>query len=423
MESILHDLCRELPARGWNPVLGLTRGTIFHNPERYAEACGPLPIIEIDGRAGTFSARRSAIVQTIVQIAPEVVVGARIFDAYPAVATLRGQGGDVRFVQMIRSCEADYLSDLRRYNHLVDVVAADGKLLTAAATSLCHMPPERVANIPGGVRVPSSFRSRRAGRPFRIGFAGRMDDTQKRTQDLEPFVRHLVAQGESFEIEVAGDGPALPGLRQKLADFPVRFHGWLDGQAFEEFLCGLDILVHFSPSEGVSILPREAMVRGVVPVISEFTGFWSEGHFRPGVNCLSFPVGQVEAAVEAAVRLFRDNVEFERLSENGKISQGGNYEFKASMQAWADCLSRVTQLPPLPVPVRKPSFPEDEGRLDRLPIPDGFRKFLRQFGHRKYGDPGAEWPHASGWESDEISQEFRKFALTEEKRKKALCVA
>ena len=78
VETIVHDLCAELPKRGWDVVLGLTAGKYFHDVDRYVAANPGLPVHVVCAPFSTRRARVSAIVESVRSTSAKVVMAARI---------------------------------------------------------------------------------------------------------------------------------------------------------------------------------------------------------------------------------------------------------------------------------------------------------------------------------------------------------
>lgn len=422
-ESVLCRLCRHLPAFGWEPVLALARGARFHHPARFLADNGPLPSIELDGTQGTFEARRSAIKSAVRKLEPDVIVGARVFDAIPAVDSLRRQGVRVPLVQMVGSWDTDLFSDLRRYREVVDFCVVDSKLPGRAITGLCGYGADQVRRIPTGIEPMTPSVRTPSGAALRLCYAGRLDDADKRACDLVPLVQELNRRGVNFTLTVAGDGRDRVSIEARLAgEAPggrVHFRGWLDASQLRAMFFEQDVLLQFSASEGLTISPREGLICGVVPVLSEFKGLFTEGLFRPGTNCLSFPVGDMAAAAEQLTRLHGDRQLLERLSGAGRIAQSEEYLFPNDIRAWAEFLNHAASWPSAAPSPNHLRFPEDTGRLDRLPAI--VRRLARKFSRHLHAEPGGEWPHASGWATDDERRAFELFALDLEKRSR--CVA
>jgi glycosyltransferase involved in cell wall biosynthesis len=416
---VLCHLCRSLPDFGWDAILGLARGAKFHDPARFLAANSPLHAMELDGTRGTFHSRRAAIGKAIRETAPDVVVGARIFDAIPAINALRGQGFRKPFVQMIGGWDADYFSDLRRYREMIDFCVVDSRLLEHAIVEKCGFLPARVKRIPTGIESPGAFDRIPSGNSLRVCYVGRLDDADKRACDIVLFVQELSRRKVDFTLTVAGEGKDRACIEERLQDEiasgRVRFEGWLAAAELHTFFLQHDVLVQFSPAEGLTISPREGIVRGVVPVISEFTGFFTEGLFRPESNCLSFPVGQLSIAADQIERLQQDRSLLSRLSEAARNAQHGAFIAPNDIREWAAFLSEVAGTSSAGASVDA-QFPEDSGRLNRLPL--SCQRFFRRFSRHVHTEAGGEWPHASGWTTEEERGEFAGFARDQENRNK-----
>jgi hypothetical protein len=189
-------------------------------------------------------------------------------------------------------------------------------------------------------------------------------------------------------------------------------------------------------------------------VLSEFTGFFTEGLFRPESNCLSFPVGEISLAADQVGRLQRDRCLLARLSKSARDSQDGAFIAPNDIKEWAAFLGeaagadangtgtqRRSGVPPLsPEKAKRQDaastsqtalnlapfrtdfrsaaarFPEDSGRLNQLPR--RLQRLFRRFSRHTHVEAGGEWPHASGWTTEEERREFAGFALAHEQRNK-----
>lgn len=426
-DRIIADLCRELPARGWNVTLGLTRGARFDDPDRYRKVHGELPIIEIDGRLGTRHARLGAIRSAIRRTRPGVVLAMRVFDACEAVATEKSARGRnaPRLALGIRSFEAPYISDVRRCAASLDLCVTSGNLIAEACRTMGQMEAERVVSIPGGVQPPGHRAQPRTPRfPIRLLYAGRLEQHQKRALDLVPLALRLARDGLDFRLDICGAGPDEQEIEQKLEPLvrarQVRLHGWVDrDRLYDEFYPAADCFLHFAAWEGVTIAPREAMVHGVVPIISEFTGLYTERQFLNGVNALTFPVGRSDLAADQVYRLLNTPGLMTRLSAAAVNSQTGVYSFSGAMDAWAETLERVVTLPAKRGPF--PRIPDQlDGRLSRLGVPARVQSWARRLFKLpvRHPTPGSEWPTASGLMTAAEKEEIGAFGETLEAGKR-----
>lgn len=402
-DRIIADLCRQLPAYGWDVTLGLTKGLRFNRPELYLSEYPGLPVIEIDGTAGSQSARVVAIESALAAKQPDIVLTMRVYDAYAAVDAIchRSPGYTPRFVVGIRAFEAPYLADLRRNSKMVDGCITSGKLIATACHAFGQLSTDRVFSIGGGVKSPVSLRNRSGVQtPMRLLYAGRLEQSQKRVHDLIPFVQELSARTDAFVLTIVGDGPEESLLRDQLQPWTltgqVRFCGWQDQQSlYDTYYPEADIFLHFAAWEGVTIAPREAMAHGVVPVISQFTGQVAEGQFVHERNSLVFPVADTGQAVQHVVRLQNDHKLYSELSQHATTSQTGEYSAEGAIEKWDRSLRAILALPKASGCFQPPPQQQKDRRLSMFAkVKSSVRTILRK--PLIHGDPGSEWPTSSG---------------------------
>ena len=386
-ERILEALARHLPARGIEVVVGLAKGARFHDPDRFRRAFPEMRTLDVDGTSGTAYGRRRGLRRAILAADPDVVLNARMFDVYPVVSDLKLRGHRLRLAVTIQALETPYFADLARYQEFVDVCITSGEEIARIVRAISDVP---ATSIPGGVAPPQRLRTSQAG-PLRLGYVGRVEQLQKRVLDLPLLCAELARRGVPFTCDVAGDGTAMPQLRAALPQ--ARFHGWVPTEAlYERVYPELDVFLHFAEWEGLTIAPREAMAHGVVPVVSRFMG---AEDFVEEVNSLTFPIGDVRAAADCVERLHRDRALLERLSAAARSSQQGIRSEQGAIDAWAAAF-RETVARPGRVGDILPDVPRDHGLLTRAGLPDAVAELVRRVRRREHGEPGSEWPHASG---------------------------
>jgi glycosyltransferase involved in cell wall biosynthesis len=417
VEQVIADLCANLPRYGIEPIVGLGKGARFNDPDRYRAAFPDVQTVDIDGSKGTRQARVEGLLRTFRSLKPDIVLIARVFDAYEALRKLKQREEGPRLAVTIQAYEPQYIYDARLYRDFVDLAVTSGEMIRNALIDYSGLPEDRAVSIPGGVRLPTvPVLPRPQNKRIRLGYVGRLDPGQKRILDIVPFIAGLEEKRIHYSLDIVGNGPADLELRKRLSSREsagkVVFHGWQDHDSlYRRIFPQLDVLVHFAHTEGVTIAPREAMVHGVVPVISEFVGLKTEGHFQNQFNALTFPVGDVKAAVKNVERLVRENGLLTRLSKNAMQSQTAKYTHEGAIEAWAmafyACLEKpVTtgDLPQLP-------FPPD-GRLTRMGLPSWVAQRVRDVTGARYihTDPGSEWPTGSGLCDKDTAESIMRFA-------------
>lgn len=398
-ERILSSVSAYLANQGHDVVWALPEGR-FHDPQRFRQAFPHLAVLAVRPAADTAPSRQEVLQRLIDREAPDAVLVSRLFDALPAAAWVKSRGRAVRIVYTVFGNEAEYVSDLRVFAGWLDAVITDSRLAAAAAHEVTGIPLERIAAIPGPVGRPvRETLTTAAGAPLRLGYAGRLDQHQKRVLDLPAILASLPPE-VAFTCEVAGAGPAEDPLRRRFADLGltecVAFRGWLTtDELFASFYPQLDVLLHPAAWEGNPIAPREAMAHGVVPVSARFLGLTSEGALRDGETALVFEVGDTVGAVERLARLHNDRALLRRLGERAR-AEAERWAPQAIGSQWAAFLETVAERPPQPAPAPPPTAPG--GRLERLGVPAALADALRGLLGRRLQprEAGAEWPHWSG---------------------------
>lgn len=389
VERIMESLALHLPARGFDVVFALAKGARFDDPDAFRATFPMIHGVDVDGTSGTAYGRRRSLRRVILAMNPDIVLMARMFDIYPVAAALKREGHPLRLAVTVQAFEPHHLADLRRYQEFVDVCITSGEQILGEVQRTTSVP---ALSIPGGVAPPRRLRASHDG-PLRIGYVGRIEQLQKRVLDLPLLVAELARRDIAFTLDVAGDGSMLEELRARLPR--ARFHGWIStAELYDRIYPELDVLVHFADYEGVTIAPREAMVHGVVPVVSRFVG---AEDFFDGVNALTFPIGDVRAAADAIERLHRDRALLDRLFLSARDSQRGIRSEQGAIDGWAaafrEAIAQSSRIGPM-----LPAVSRDHGFLTRLGVPDAVAEVVRRVRRLRHEDPGSEWPHWSGME-------------------------
>ncbi|HPF37788.1 MAG TPA: glycosyltransferase family 4 protein [Phycisphaerae bacterium] len=172
----------------------------------------------------------------------------------------------------------------------------------------------RIPHVLGAVepRPPASSHNG----PIRIGYAGRLVETQKRVADLLEVASILESRGVPFQMRIVGDGPSRDTIASFADQFNLRQASANESPAgasrielsastpptrIHEFWSDCDCLLLPSVYEGLSMQLIEAMQHGCVPIVSARSG---EGDVIEGRrNGLTFEVGDCEAAADCVAAL------------------------------------------------------------------------------------------------------------------------
>lgn len=146
-------------------------------------------------------------------------------------------------------------------------------------------PPGEVVVSHNGVAVPSSAEIASARTRVRTAwsaeavpvllFAGRVVEQKQPAVFVEAAIQ-LAREGIAFMVVIAGDGPKLTEMRERLdragLSSRVRVLGAMSREELGDVMCGADVLCLPSRWEGISLAVQEAMARGVAVVTADVGG-------------------------------------------------------------------------------------------------------------------------------------------------------
>ncbi len=144
--------------------------------------------------------------------------------------------------------------------------------------------------------VGAATRAEETGRPFVIGYAGRVEREHKRMDRLPALLAELDRRGVDHRFEVLGDGALRPELERRLAgNKRVTFLGWRRGAEYWRTIAEWDCVLLLSDYEGFSRVTMEAMSCRALPVHPEYSAAAAEVLGDLAERGL-YPVGDVTAA-------------------------------------------------------------------------------------------------------------------------------
>lgn len=413
VQTWLDYLLPGLAQCGWQPVLGLTVGR-FHDVGRYLAVHPWGDCVSITNPTGSAEGRIRALIETIHRVHPHLVVSVNVPDVYAAVERLRAQQETTPHVAMSNhSIESQYLSDAKIWRHVLDGMIGTNRLTCRLAEEYVSLEAARVHYAPYGVECPSlPVRHARNEGALRIAYSGRLDERQKRTQDIPTILDKLNELGVDYKFHVAGGGLSEAALRERLRSGiesgRVRFLGVLDPAVLNECLYDwADVLLVTSLWETGPIVIWEAMARGLPVVSSRYVGSGLEGSLKDGDNCLLFPVGDTEMAA-AQLRRMTDPTLRAALAERGYQQVRECYTREQSVKSWDRCLRAILQQPRCGIHSQLNRV-TPAGRLDRwlgTGVGESVRRALGQ--SYRHTEPGGEWPHVHGFYNleDQNNNEF-----------------
>ena len=385
------SLVRQLPALGWEVVVGLSHGRQFHRPSLIEQHWPNWPTMSMDARTGTAISRQMAVLRTIEKVKPDIVLSTLLDDGLRASCLSNRLKHRTRFAVANHGNAPPHLAAIietaDRLDLVVSVNQASYNLLKYWPDLACNI--NKLRCIPNAVPLPTVERSLSDG-CLRLGFIGRLAK-DKGTDLLFNIVAGLASLTNRFHLTIAGDGPERARTEELAAAFPefVAFRGPLTRtQLYESVYPNLDVILCCSPSEGWPLAIAEGMIHGAVPVSSEFVGIHQEAVIRHDQTGIIFPCGNSDAGVAAIQTLFVDQLRH-RLSHAARQMICQNFTLEQLGDRWNTALracllhntseqSSFSDSPPFPIKQR---------------IKEGLRRRLRL--HIAHGSAGEEWPMMS----------------------------
>ena len=391
-----------LAERGWEPVLGLVEGSRHHRPERLLAAHPHERWIRIPCRTGTPEGRARALVRALAAERPAVAVAVNVPDLFPALNRARKAGSAVRGLMTVHAIEPELYADAARFREILDGVAATNRLACRLLEEISGVDADRVFYAPYGLDAGTTPGGpRRRGERFAIGYAGRLEQPQKRVLDLPPVAEALDRLGVCADWRVAGTGPAEAALRAGLPADRTEMLGPVPGAELPARLYqGIDVLLVPSRWETGPLVAWEAMAEGVPVVASRYVGSGLEAALVHEETALLFDVGDAAEAAQQLARLARDRVLGERLAAGGRRLLRERFGRARSIDGWERAIESVLARPPRP-PAPDPDVPPATGRLERWLGPGPAERIRQALG--RTGPPsgsGGEWPHAYGRDAE-----------------------
>lgn len=178
--------------------------------------------------------------------------------------------------------------------------------------------------------------------PIRIGYAGRMEYTQKRMDLFLKLMSTLEKKDVHYIMELAGGGNA----RQEMEEFvhlnnldnKVKFVGKLERSQIPSFWREQDICINLADYEGRSISITEAMGNGAVPIVTATSGVKED--ITNDINGYIVPLEDYRSMADYIEYLANHR---ERLKEMGELAHKAVYPkslMRNHLEFWRDIISQ-----------------------------------------------------------------------------------
>jgi glycosyltransferase involved in cell wall biosynthesis len=299
--SWMWRLKKSLPAVG----IDLTLVSLEIQPFRFPQVCEPGRIYDVRIRTPqewiAFLKKSQSSVHLINHAYEYVDLLEKIHPALLARLSLVG---------ICHTDQAYYYHNLHRLDSRLSGVVA---VSPQCAEKLEQLLPHRRGQIPvlPDWDMPVDFlaapRRQNELEPLKILFNGRMLHLQKRILDLPEISRRLAQAGAPVQLTIVGDGPDLPRLREEFLLGNHVAHRFLPPRAPWEMMSLIeehDLFLQVSEFEGASVSLMEAMIGGLVPVVTQTES--GTDLLQNNRNSILCPVGDVESIADALTDLARN---------------------------------------------------------------------------------------------------------------------
>lgn len=130
---------------------------------------------------------------------------------------------------------------------------------------------------PNPIFIPTQIQRRKKhDDTLKIGYAARLIREQKRVNLLPELIDLCMEKNLNVEFHIAGEGECEELLLHYIAERnlqeKVYMHGFIPPDRMPEFWKEQDVYLNISEYEGMSLAMLEAMVHGVVPVVTDVSG-------------------------------------------------------------------------------------------------------------------------------------------------------
>ena len=293
-----------------------------------------------DDRRTIFEDRMAAMLQTLAEFQPTVVVGCLGQTSYEV---LRYLPPGVRRLAMIQCDHPMFYDAAAPYAGCMDVIVGVSRIITERLERMDVFRNISKISLLHGVMVPDRPVVRRSDQPLRIISLGRLEIGQKRVHLFPVIYRQLSDRGIPFKWTIAGEGGERDNIERAMPSSPARqvvFTGSVSHSEVPALLQNQDVFLLTSDSEGLPMSLLEAMAHGVVPVVSDL-----ESGIREVVDATNgnlVPVNDVKGYARAIIHLHehRDELAAKSAAAHERVKM----EF--SVQAMADRWLQVLAAPP-----------------------------------------------------------------------------
>lgn len=176
--------------------------------------------------------------------------------------------------------------------------------------------------------------------PIRIGYAGRIEVFQKRMDIFLKVIEELEKRKVNYCMNIVGNGSFFDNIRdfihEKNINNKIRLLGNIPREDILGFWQHQDIAINTSDFEGRPISNMEAMVNGVVPVVTDNDGMFDD--VQNNVNGIIVPMGDYVLMADRIEYLEKNRETIKILGEQARKDMSAKVSMDKHIELWEEVL-------------------------------------------------------------------------------------
>ncbi len=166
---------------------------------------------------------------------------------------------------------------------------------------------------------------------LKLLYVGRVSK-EKNVDLLENVFRRLRQTRENIHLIIVGEGPYLKEMKQRAADLPVTFTGFLDGEDLCQAYASSDVFVFPSTTDTFGNVILEAQASGLPVVVTDEGG--PKENLIPGETGFVIPANDERRFARVLLDLIDDPNLLHTMKANARRYSEGRSSEKAYMDLW-----------------------------------------------------------------------------------------
>lgn len=287
---------------------------------------------------------------------PTVMLPAVLAESYAVASALAGVHADgLRVVAWNHSDNPYDYAYLSRHEPIIHRYVVNTNACEQALLRRIWTRHRDIVLIPHGVSIgPETTRDAHTERPIRIAYGGRFDHLVKRVLDFPKLAMRLFESGVRFDLLLVGDGPQREQLEFaakstlqtiRAGGSNIRIEPPRPPNKMPLLWQWSDVAMLMSVHEGMSVAMLEAMAEGCVPVVTAVKS-GAMDVIQPGRNGFTFPIGDIDDAVNLITKLAREPATLKQLSMAARETIATQHAFSTHVDRFMALLDEVEQSEP-----------------------------------------------------------------------------